>query len=51
MVVGIDGNNGIYPLAYVVVEAECKSSWLWFLQNLGDDLDLQPNYKLHFHFR
>ncbi|PWA78594.1 transposase, MuDR, MULE transposase domain protein [Artemisia annua] len=46
--VGIDGNNGIYPVAYAVVEAECKSSWLWFLKNLGDDLDLQPNYHYTF---
>ncbi|GJZ49278.1 transposase, MuDR, MULE transposase domain protein [Tanacetum coccineum] len=39
----VDNNNGIYPLAYAIVEAECKSSWLWFLTNLGEDLDLQPN--------
>ena len=48
MVVGIDGNDGIYPVAYAVVEAECKSSWLWFLKNLGDNLDLQPNYHCTF---
>ena len=41
--VGVDSNNGLYPVAYAVVEAESKSSWLWFLSNLGDDLDLQPN--------
>ncbi|GJX20452.1 chloroplast stem-loop binding protein of 41 kDa b, chloroplastic [Tanacetum coccineum] len=38
----LDSNNGIYPLAYALVEAESKSSWCWFLQCLGDDIDLHP---------
>ncbi|XP_022039778.1 uncharacterized protein LOC110942333 [Helianthus annuus] len=43
--VGIDSNNGIYPVAYSIVEAETKSSWEWFLGNLGDDLGLdQQSY-------
>ncbi|GJV33825.1 hypothetical protein Tco_1394225 [Tanacetum coccineum] len=29
--VGLDSNNGIYPLAYALVEAESKSSWCWSL--------------------
>ncbi|GKF28357.1 hypothetical protein Tco_0094699, partial [Tanacetum coccineum] len=33
-------NNGIYPLAYAVVESESKDSWKWFLDCLGDDLEL-----------
>nr|GEZ67672.1 hypothetical protein [Tanacetum cinerariifolium] len=33
-VVGIDANNGIYPVAYELVEAETKHSWSWFLQCL-----------------
>ncbi|GJY97936.1 mutator type transposase [Tanacetum coccineum] len=33
-VVGEDPNNGIYPLAYVVVESESKDSWKWFLDCL-----------------
>ncbi|GJV10550.1 shikimate O-hydroxycinnamoyltransferase [Tanacetum coccineum] len=33
----------IYPLAYALVEAESKSLWCWFLQCLGDDIDLHPN--------
>ncbi|CAI9301559.1 unnamed protein product [Lactuca saligna] len=37
-VVALDGNNGIYPLAYVVVESETLNSWTWFLSNLGDGL-------------
>ncbi|GKF41537.1 receptor-like cytoplasmic kinase 176, partial [Tanacetum coccineum] len=46
--VGIDANNGIYPVAYALVEAETKNSWCWFLQCLGDDLDLQPNSNFTF---
>lgn len=33
-----DGNNQIFPIAYVVVEAETKDSWEWFLNLLLDDL-------------
>nr|GFC90072.1 hypothetical protein [Tanacetum cinerariifolium] len=32
-VVGLDGDNGIYPLAYVIVEKETTCSWTF-----GDDL-------------
>ncbi|GJU20250.1 hypothetical protein Tco_1153592 [Tanacetum coccineum] len=46
--VGLDSNNGIYPLAYVLVEAESKSSSCWFLQCLGDDIDLHPNLNFTF---
>ncbi|XP_023748156.1 uncharacterized protein LOC111896393 [Lactuca sativa] len=38
--VGLDSNNGIYPLAYVIVKIENCESWNWFLECLGDDLDL-----------
>ncbi|XP_023770489.2 uncharacterized protein LOC111919108 [Lactuca sativa] len=46
--VALDGNNGIYPLAYVVVESETLNSWTWFLSNLGDDLGLGTNSNLTF---
>ncbi|GKD46555.1 heat stress transcription factor B-4-like protein [Tanacetum coccineum] len=46
--VGLDSNNKIYPLAYALVEAETKSSWCWFLQCLGDDIDLHPNSNFTF---
>ncbi|GKD58540.1 hypothetical protein Tco_1296049, partial [Tanacetum coccineum] len=39
-VVGLDGNNGIYPLAYAIVEKETTCSWTWFLECLGDDLGM-----------
>ncbi|XP_077230119.1 uncharacterized protein LOC143863317 [Tasmannia lanceolata] len=29
--IGIDGNNGLYPLAFGVVETENEDSWQWFL--------------------
>nr|KAJ0220763.1 hypothetical protein LSAT_V11C200050740 [Lactuca sativa] len=46
--VGLDSNNGIYPVAYAVVETESTSSWTWFLELLGEDLDLGPNSNFTF---
>lgn len=39
-VVGLDCNNGIYLVAYAIVEAENKLSWSWFLECLGGDLEI-----------
>ena len=36
--VGKDGNNCVYPIAFVVVEAETKDSWTWFMKRLLDDI-------------
>ena len=41
--VGVDPNNGIYPLAYAVVEGGTKDSWKWYLDCLGDDPELYRN--------
>lgn len=46
--VSVDANNGIYPLAYAVVETENAQSWSWFLECLGEDLDLQANSNFTF---
>ena len=30
----LDGNNGLFPIAFVVVETENILSWHWFITNL-----------------
>nr|GEW96096.1 transposase, mutator type [Tanacetum cinerariifolium] len=46
--VDVDPNYGIYPLAYAIVESENKQAWLWFLDCLGDDLELFRNSNFTF---
>ncbi|XP_016755152.1 uncharacterized protein [Gossypium hirsutum] len=46
--VGIDANNGIYPLAYATVESENQASWLWFLELLAMDLEIVSSYHISF---
>ncbi|KAI3505230.1 hypothetical protein L1887_27221 [Cichorium endivia] len=46
--VGLDSNNGIFPVAYAIVEAENTSSWTWFLELLGECLDLGPQSNFTF---
>ncbi|KAI3794251.1 hypothetical protein L1987_36880 [Smallanthus sonchifolius] len=46
--VGVDANNGIYLVAYAILEAENTSSWTWFLECLGDDLDLDSRSNFTF---
>ncbi|RYR19667.1 hypothetical protein Ahy_B03g064537 [Arachis hypogaea] len=36
--IGWESNDQIFPISYIVVEAETKDSWTWFLLNLCDDL-------------
>ncbi|VVA37008.1 PREDICTED: transposon [Prunus dulcis] len=36
---GVDANNGMFPLAYAYVEIESNSTWLWFLELLSGDLN------------
>jgi hypothetical protein len=36
--IGKDANNGVYPIAYAVAEAELKESWEWFLEKLFKDI-------------
>ncbi|KAL0354010.1 UNVERIFIED_CONTAM: hypothetical protein Sangu_0982300 [Sesamum angustifolium] len=33
--IGLDGNNGLFPVAVAVVESECKESWSFFFENLS----------------
>ncbi|KAK8605627.1 hypothetical protein V6N13_102403 [Hibiscus sabdariffa] len=37
--IGRDGNNQMFPVAWVVVEGEGKESWKWFLTKLMQDLN------------
>ncbi|XP_021996805.1 uncharacterized protein LOC110893954 [Helianthus annuus] len=46
--IGVDGNNGIYPVAYALVEAETFKSWEWFLELLKDDLGLEDSTNFTF---
>ena len=42
--VGRDPNDQYFPLAFAVVETECKDSWRWFLSLLLDDIgDISTN--------
>ncbi|XP_017416399.2 uncharacterized protein LOC108327178 [Vigna angularis] len=36
--VGRDPNDQYFPLAFAVVEIECKDTWMWFLTQLLDDI-------------
>ncbi|CAN1185509.1 hypothetical protein LINPERHAP2_LOCUS37594, partial [Linum perenne] len=40
--VGVDGNDGMFPIAWAVVERECEDSWGWFMELLKGDLGI-PN--------
>ncbi|GJT03256.1 multidrug resistance-associated protein 5 [Tanacetum coccineum] len=44
--IGRDGNNNIYPIAWVVVNVENKDNRSWFLELLGDDLDMPTSHGL-----
>ncbi|XP_043687409.1 uncharacterized protein LOC122638616 [Telopea speciosissima] len=37
--ISVDGNNGIFPVAYGVVESEGNDSWLFFLHHLHESID------------
>jgi len=38
--VGKDANNGMYPIAWALVEAKNIASWSWFVSLLKEDLQL-----------
>ncbi len=38
VVVRVDGNEGMYPIAYAVAEVESGETWTWFLKNLVSDI-------------
>ncbi|KAL6141587.1 hypothetical protein ACLB2K_059875 [Fragaria x ananassa] len=38
--IGIDANNGIFPIAYAMVERESEETWTWFLE-LQQDVKIE----------
>ncbi|KAL0396443.1 UNVERIFIED_CONTAM: hypothetical protein Scaly_0092700 [Sesamum calycinum] len=48
LVVGLDANNNIYPIAYAIVESETKNSWMWFLRLLDRDLGFENDHNWTF---
>lgn len=40
--VAMDGNHHIFPIAFAVVEAERKDTWIWFIENLMNDIGGKP---------
>ncbi|XP_076888175.1 uncharacterized protein LOC143538507 [Bidens hawaiensis] len=46
--VGLDSNNGIYPVCYAIVESESFSSWTWFLELMADGLEIGSNSRFTF---
>lgn len=39
--VGMDPDDGMYPIAWSIVDAENTANWLWFVSKLKDDLNIQ----------
>ena len=46
--VAIDPNDCIFPLAYAVVQVENRETWTWFLDLLGQDLEIQNSHHMAF---
>ncbi|GJW21266.1 pentatricopeptide repeat-containing protein [Tanacetum coccineum] len=44
--IGRDGNNHIFPVAWAVVNVENKDNWSWFLELLGEDLELPTRNRM-----
>ncbi|KAL3502537.1 hypothetical protein ACH5RR_036986 [Cinchona calisaya] len=43
--VGIDPNNGFFPIAYAACEEQNKDSWAWFLNLLKEYLMIKRDYE------
>ncbi|VVA39101.1 PREDICTED: transposon, partial [Prunus dulcis] len=47
-VIGVDPNNGMYPIVYAVAEVENYETWSWFCQLLAEDLRIENNTRYVF---
>ena len=47
---GVDPNNGYWPIAWAVVEKEATEQWTWFLKLLSEDLEIENQYHYTFIF-
>jgi len=45
VVMGRDPSDQYYPLAFAVVENECKETWRWFLTFLLEDIGDIENHR------
>ncbi|KAK0579628.1 hypothetical protein LWI29_028876 [Acer saccharum] len=43
-VIGVDPNNQMYPITYASVESEYREIWLWFLELLGVDFEINNSH-------
>ncbi|KAL5758142.1 hypothetical protein ACOSP7_020753 [Xanthoceras sorbifolium] len=46
--IGIDANNGLYPIALCVCEGESKESWFWFINQLYEHIGKYKCRKITF---
>lgn len=42
--VGVDANDGMYPIAWAVVSIENRENWTWFLELLAADLEINNSH-------
>ncbi|KAH1082408.1 hypothetical protein J1N35_022169, partial [Gossypium stocksii] len=43
-IVGKDGNNQMYPVAWAIVKGECIDSWAWFLSLFTANLGMEDGF-------
>ncbi|KAL0448816.1 UNVERIFIED_CONTAM: hypothetical protein Slati_1438000 [Sesamum latifolium] len=46
--IGVDPNNSLFPIAYAVVNKECRETWEWFLIILKHDLNILRQHEFTF---